>query len=121
MNNILLVEDSRTQAHTYRRLLEGAGYVVRHAMTTDEAFDICLESTPDLVVLDQFLGEKSGLEVCRRLKADIALQVIPILVLTASLKERDHIAALDSGADRFLSKDSPAEELLAVVHGLLKK
>ncbi len=121
MNNILLVEDSRTQAHTYRRLLEGAGYVVRHAMTTDEAFDICLESTPDLVVLDQYLGEKSGLEVCRRLKEDVALQVIPILVLTASLKERDHIAALDSGADRFLSKDSPDEELLAVVNGLLKK
>ena len=121
MNNILLVEDSRTQAHTYRRILEGAGYVVRHAMTVDEAFDICLESTPDLVVLDQFLGEKSGLEVCRRLKEDVALQVIPILVLTASLKEQDHIAALDSGADRFLSKDSPNEELLAVVNGLLKR
>ena len=121
MNNILLVEDSRTQAHTFRRLLEGAGYVVRHAMTADEAFDSCLESTPDLVLLDQYLGDKSGLDVCRRLKEDVALQVIPILVLTASQKERDHIAALDSGADRFLSKDSPDAELLAVVNGLLKK
>ena len=121
MNTILLVEDSRTQAHTYRRLLEGAGYSVRHAMTADEAFDICLESTPDLVLLDQYLGDKSGLDVCRRLKEDVALQVIPILVLTASQKERDHITALDSGADRFLSKDGPDEELLAVVSGLLKK
>ncbi|MGE0605672.1 MAG: response regulator [Pirellulales bacterium] len=121
MNNILLVEDSRTQAHTFRRLLEGAGYTVRHALTADEAFEICLESTPDLVLLDQYLGDKSGLEVCRRLKEDVALQVIPILVLTASQKERDHIAALDSGADRFLSKDGPDEELLAVVGGLLKK
>ena len=68
--------------------VDGAGYVVRHAMTVDEAFDICLESTPDLVVLDQFLGDKSGLEVCRRLKTDVALQVIPILVLTASQKEQ---------------------------------
>jgi DNA-binding response OmpR family regulator len=50
----------------------------------------------------------------------MTLQVIPIVVLTASQKERDHIAALDSGADRFLSKDSPPEELLAVVTGLLK-
>ena len=121
MNTILLVEDSRTQALTYRRLLEGAGYAVRHALTVDEAFAICLESTPDLVLLDQYLGDKSGLEVCRRLKEDVTLQVIPILVLTASLKEQDHIAALDSGADRFLSKDGPPEELLAVVSALLKK
>jgi len=119
-SNILLVEDSRTQAHTYRRLLEGAGYVVRHAMTVDAAFALCLESTPDLVLLDQYLGDKSGLEVCRRLKEDVALQVIPILVLTASQKEQDHIAALDSGADRFLSKDGPDGELLAVISGLLR-
>jgi len=119
-SNILLVEDSRTQAHTYRRLLEGAGYVVRHAMTVDAAFALCLESTPDMVLLDQYLGDKSGLEVCRRLKEDVALQVIPILVLTASQKEQDHIAALDSGADRFLSKDGPHEELLAVISGLLR-
>ncbi|MBC7817560.1 MAG: response regulator, partial [Planctomycetaceae bacterium] len=120
MSGILLVEDSRTQAHTYRRLLEGAGYSVRHAATAEEAFQLCLVATPDLVLLDQYLGDKSGLEVCRRLKSDMALQVIPIVVLTASQKERDHIAALDSGADRFLSKDSPPEELLAVVTGLLK-
>ena len=120
MSGILLVEDSRTQAHTYRLLLEGAGYSVRHAATAEEAFQLCLETTPDLVLLDQYLGDKSGLEVCRRLKSDMALQVIPIVVLTASQKERDHIAALDSGADRFLSKDSPPEELLAVVTGLLK-
>lgn len=119
-SRILLVEDSRTQAMTYRRLLEDAGYVVRHAMTIESAFEICLESTPDLVLLDQYLGEKSGLEVCRRLKEDVTLQVIPILVLTASQKEQDHIVALDSGADRFLSKDGPHEELLAVINGLLK-
>lgn len=120
MSGILLIEDSRTQAHTYRCLLEGAGYSVRHAATAEEAFQLCLETTPDLVLLDQYLGDKSGLEVCRRLKSDMTFQVIPIVVLTASQKERDHIAALDSGADRFLSKDSAAEELLAVVTGLLK-
>jgi CheY-like chemotaxis protein len=120
MSDILLIEDSRTQAHAYRRLLEGAGYRVRCAATPEEAFERCLESTPDLVLLDQYLGETSGLEVCRRLKGDIALQVVPIVVLTASHKERDHVAALDAGADRFVSKESPHEELLAVINGLLK-
>lgn len=120
MSDILLIEDSRVQAVTYRRLLEEAGHTVRHAATAEEAFQVCLDTTPDIVVLDQYLGDKSGLEVCRRLKGDITLQVIPILVLTGSQKERDHIAALDAGADRFLSKESTDEQLLAVVAGLLK-
>lgn len=120
MSDILLIEDSRVQAVTYKRLLEQAGHSVRHAASADEAFQLCLRATPDLVVLDQYLGEKSGLEVCRRLKGDMTLQVIPILVLTGSQKERDHIAALDAGADQFLSKESPDEQLLAVITGLLK-
>ena len=120
MNNILLVEDSRTQAHIYQGLLEEAGFQVRHTVSAEGAFQLCLEASPDLVILDQYLGDKSGLEVCQRLKSDLALQVIPILVLTASRQEKDHIAALDAGADRFLSKDAPAEELIAVVSGLLR-
>ncbi len=120
MPDILLIEDSRVQAVTYKRTMQAAGHTVRHAASAEEALQICIEATPDLVVLDQYLGQKSGLEVCRRLKGDIALQVIPILVLTGSMKERDHIAALDAGADRFLSKESTDEQLLAVITGLLK-
>ncbi|MEO8493758.1 MAG: response regulator [Planctomycetota bacterium] len=120
MSDILLIEDSRVQAATYKRLLQNAGYSVRHAASAEEAFQICLEATPDLVVLDQYLGDKSGLEVCRRLKGDMTLQIIPILVLTGSQKERDHIAALNAGADQFLSKESTDEQLLAVISGLLK-
>ena len=120
MADILLIEDSRVQAHTYKRLLEEAGYAVRHAATAEEGFRLCVEATPNLVVLDQYLGEKSGLELCRRIKGDVSLQVIPILVLTASQKECDHVAALDAGADRFLSKESRPEQLLAMIHGLLK-
>ncbi len=120
MSEILLIEDSRIQALTYGRLLQQAGYAVRHASSAEEAFQLCYETFPDLVVLDQYLGNKSGLEVCRRLKADSTLQIIPVVVLTDSQRERDHIAALEAGADRFLSKESPHEDLLAVVESLLK-
>lgn len=121
MSDILLVEDSRTQAFTYRKLLEQAGYSVRHVTTPQEALAACRESAPDLVLLDQYLENRSGLEVCLHLKQDLNLQVIPVLVLTGSQKNKDHIAALDAGADRFLSKDSPDDELLAMVNGLLKQ
>ncbi len=120
MAEILLIEDSRVQAHTYKRLLVQAGHSVRHAATADDALQLCLDAAPDLVVLDQYLGDKSGLEVCRRLKDDLSLQIIPVLVLTGSQKEADHIAALEAGADRFLSKTSSDEDLLAVINGLLK-
>jgi signal transduction histidine kinase len=119
MAHILLVEDSRTQALVGTRLLEGAGHSVSLAMTVAEAIELCLETTPDLVILDQYLGEESGLEACRRIKGDIALQLIPVLVLTGSAEERDHIEALDAGADRFLSKGSPPQEMLAAVDRLL--
>ena len=88
-------------------------------MTVAEAIELCLDTTPDLVILDQYLGEESGLEACRRIKGDIALQLIPVLVLTGSAEERDHIEALEAGADRFLSKGSPPQEMLAAVDRLL--
>lgn len=120
MSDVLLIEDSRVQALTYAGLLETAGHRVRLAASPDDAFNQCMESTPDLMIVDQYLGERSGLEVCRRIKGDLTLQFIPIIVLTGSRRERDHIAALEAGADRFLSKEDPPEQLLAVVAGLLK-
>ena len=58
--------------------------------------------------------------MCRRIKSDMSLSIIPVLVLTGSRKDKDHIAALDADADAFLPKDSTAEELLAVVSRLLE-
>jgi len=120
MSDILLIEDSPIQSLAYRRLLEQAGHLVRCAESAEGAYEACRESYPDLVILDQYLGDKSGLEVCRRLKSDPALQIVPILVLTGSHREQDHIAALEAGADRFLCKDNPTENLLATVDSLLK-
>ncbi|SFJ33614.1 response regulator [Planctomicrobium piriforme] len=120
MSDILLIEDSRIQALTYRRLLEQAGYRVRHAETAERAFAECRTAFPDLILLDQHLADRSGLEICRHIKTDPALQLIPILVLTGSQREQDHIAALEAGADHFLSKEESHSSLLAVIDSLLK-
>jgi CheY-like chemotaxis protein/HPt (histidine-containing phosphotransfer) domain-containing protein len=120
MSDLLLIEDSRVQALTYTRLLRAAGYQVRHAESAEQAFLQCQQAMPDLIILDQYLGDKSGLDVCRRFKGDATLQVVPLVVLTGSQRERDHIAALDAGADRFVSKENPPEQLLALINGLLR-
>ena len=102
-----------------RRQFEDAGYTVEHVATADAAIRVCYDRTPDLVVLDQNLGEDSGTSVCRRIKSDLTLSVIPVLVLTASDRERDHIEALEAGGDAFLPKGSPWPDVLAVVGRLL--
>lgn len=119
MSRILLVEDSRVQAMLAIRMLKKAGYEVEHASTGEQALKVCYDSPPDIVLQDQHLAEMSGLEVCRRIKNDIALSSIPVLALTAGNKEKDHLAALDAGADSFLPKDSPTSQLLAVIARLI--
>lgn len=120
MTRILLVEDSKVQALVTRRLLENAGYTVEHAANAEEAVKCCYENAPDLVVSDQELGEVSGLEVCRRIKSDISLSVIPVLMLTGSQFQKHHVAALDAGADAFVSKESPPGELMALISRLVE-
>jgi signal transduction histidine kinase/HPt (histidine-containing phosphotransfer) domain-containing protein len=120
MARVLLVEDSKVQAHVAKIVLQGAGHTVEHVTTAEAALKACYEDPPAIVLQDQHLAEMSGLEVCRRIKSDIALAAIPVLVLTAGNRERDHIGALDSGADAFLPKDSPSNELLAVIARLVE-
>ena len=120
MSLILLVEDSKVQAMVTQHRLEGVGYTVEHVRTVEEALKVCYDSTPDLVISDQELAEVSGLEVCRRIKSDVALSVIPVLMLTGSHAQKHHVAALDAGADAYLSKDSSSDELLAVISRLLE-
>jgi len=120
MSRILLVEDSRVQAIVAQRLLEGAGYTVEHVLSVDEALKVCYESTPDLVVSDHELGEGSGLEICRRMKSEAALSSIPVLMLCGSNLQKYRVAAMDAGADAFLTKDSSNDELLAVISRLLE-
>lgn len=119
MPEALLVEDSPVQALLVKRALQAAGYTVEHATTAEQALKTCYNSPPDIVLQDQHLAEMSGLEVCRRIKNDIVLSNIPVLALTAGNREKEHIAALDAGADAFLPKDSPGEQLLAVMARLI--
>ncbi len=120
MSKILLVEDSRTQALTYTRVLEEDGHTVEHVTTVAEGVEACIERTPDLVLLDYYLAEGSGVDLCSRLKMDEMLQIIPVIVLTASRRKEDEIKALSLGADAFLSKDCSDQELLAMTSRLVE-
>jgi two-component system, OmpR family, KDP operon response regulator KdpE len=115
---ILIVDDEPSILATMAPLLRGRGYEVSTATTGHAALDGVDRQPPQLVILDLGLPDMDGVEVCRRLREGRA---IPILVLSARGAEPDKVAALDAGADDYVTKPFGAEELLARVRVALRR
>ncbi len=121
MSHIVVVEDSPTQAAAIDMALVSAGHTVRHFLEASGLIDECLVSAPDLLIVDLNLGEGTGgLELCRQFKANLSLQTLPLLILTSSTVPEDRLRAMEAGADRFLTKDSEASQVLATVDSLVR-
>jgi two-component system, OmpR family, KDP operon response regulator KdpE len=115
---ILVVDDEPQILRSLRTTLAAHGYDVQTAATGEAALAAVDGRLPDLVVLDLVLPGVSGLEVCRRLRARSSL---PIVVLSARGDERDKVAALDLGADDYLTKPFGVNELLARIRAALRR
>jgi two-component system KDP operon response regulator KdpE len=98
--------------------LPARGYEVRTAPGGEEALDEIRKEAPDLIVLDLVMPKISGLEVCRRVRE---FSSVPIIVLSAKGSESDKIAALDLGADDYVTKPFSLDELLARVRAVLRR
>jgi len=115
---ILIVDDEPSILATMAPLLRGRGYEVSTATTGHAALDGVDRQPPQLIILDLGLPDMDGVEVCRRLREGRA---IPILVLSARGAEQDKVAALDAGADDYVTKPFGAEELLSRVRVALRR
>jgi two-component system, OmpR family, KDP operon response regulator KdpE len=107
---ILIVDDEPQILRALRAGLTAHGYAVVSAMDGEQALDVAASESPDAVILDLNLPKRSGLEVCRSLRE---WSHIPIIVLSVRDAERDKVAALDLGADDYLTKPFGTDELLA--------
>ncbi len=116
--HILLVDDEVALQRTIAPLLRGRGYEVTIAGTGHDALASVERDRPDLMVLDLGLPDLDGIEVCRRTRARWDL---PILVLSARGADRDKVAALDEGADDYVTKPFSPEELLARIRVALRR
>jgi two-component system KDP operon response regulator KdpE len=115
---ILIVDDEPNIIGTLSSLLRTRGYDVRSAMTGRAAIDVVERDKPDLVILDLGLPDMAGVDVCRQIRQSISA---PILVLSARGAEGDKVAALDAGADDYVTKPFGAEELLARIRVALRR
>ncbi len=116
--DILVIDDEVQIRRLLRITLESAGHAVREAENGRLGLDEIARRAPDAVILDLGLPDLSGLEVLRQLRE---WSRVPVLVLTVLAAETDKIAALDGGADDYLTKPFGGGELLARLRAILRR
>ena len=114
---ILVVDDEIEIVRALQRSLTAHGFEVFTVGSGEEALEAIAHHRPDLMVLDLGLPGMSGLEVCRRVRAQSSL---PIIVLSVKDTERDKVMALDLGADDYVSKPFGMDEVLARIRTALR-
>ena len=115
---VLVVDDEQSIRRAVGRALTARGYQVELATDGEQALTAAAAFQPDLVVLDLNLPALDGLSVCRQLRG---WSSVPILILSVREDEADKVAALDLGADDYLTKPFGIDELMARVRALLRR
>ncbi len=115
---ILVVDDEQAIRRYLRASLNAHGYIVSEASNGREALDAVASDHPDMLILDLGLPDLDGLEVTRRLRE---WSHIPIIILSVREQERDKIAALDAGADDYLTKPFGTGELMARMRAAVRR
>jgi signal transduction histidine kinase len=119
---ILIVEDSPTQAERLRRLIQSKSYRVRVAANGKLALALIHEYRPHLVLSDIIMPEMNGYELCRAIKSDPELADIPVILVTALNDAKDIIRGIECGADNFIRKPYSEDYLLSrISHMLVNK
>lgn len=121
MKRILIIEDDRDIVELVRYNLEKEGFQVAASGDGLSGLAQLKNSPPDLLLLDLMLPKLSGLEICKDIRREGALNQLPILMLTARGDEADRVVGLELGADDYVTKPFSPRELVARVKALLRR
>lgn len=112
IKKILVVDDEKPIYAYLQKKFAKLGYTALTAEDGEEAVATALLNLPDVIILDVKLPKLSGIEVCRRLKADERTKNIPILMLSAKAQSNEIKEGLEAGADKYLCKPIGFPDLL---------
>ena len=115
---VLICDDQPIIHETLGVYLESEGFEHASAMNGQEALDKAALLKPDMIILDLMMPAKSGIEVCRELRAQSR---VPIIMLTAKGEEIDRVLGLELGADDYIVKPFSAREVVARVKAVLRR
>jgi two-component system alkaline phosphatase synthesis response regulator PhoP len=121
LKRILIIEDDKDIVELVRYNLANEGFEVIAVADGSSGLASLRKAAPDLLILDLMLPRMPGLEVCKEIRRDSALNRLPILMLTARGEEADRVVGLEMGADDYVTKPFSPRELVARVKALLRR
>jgi len=116
---ILIADDEPDIVTSLEFLMRGGDYEVRVAINGEEALRLAESFRPDVVLLDVMMPQRSGFEVCQKIRANPALQEIKIIMLTAKGRNAERDRGLNLGANAYVTKPFSTKEIMNTVRGLL--
>jgi two-component system, chemotaxis family, response regulator PixH len=116
---ILVIDDTQTDLQTAALTLQKAGFDVSTAQSEAEARNRIAKQTPELIVLDVVLPDRSGFEFCRALKEDAATNKIPVVMCSSKNSKMDIYWGMQQGADAYLPKPVDTDDLIKTVKRLI--
>ena len=120
LKKVVIAEDDDAIAHMVNMALGDAGFLCLRARDGEEALKLVKAHDPDVLVLDVMMPRVDGLEVARRLKADVMWSRTPILMLTALAGIDDQVQGIEAGADAYMSKPFDLREFGAKCKALIR-
>ena len=118
---ILCVDDDEQILDHLCNVLSAQGYAILLARSGFDALALAFSKKPDLILLDLFLPDISGEEVCRELRRHAPTAKVPVIMLTVRREEADKVRGLEIGADDYVTKPYSAQVLLARIMALLRR
>jgi DNA-binding response OmpR family regulator len=119
--SVLVVEDDREINQLVGAYAELCGYEYRPALNGTMALSEARREAPSAVILDLMLPDVDGFEVCRRLRGELSLKAIPIIILSALSSEKDKALGRACGADAYLTKPFNPDQLMNALLEYAKK
>lgn len=121
MSRILVVDDSPTEVHVLKTLLERHGHEVLTATSGEEGLTQARSGQPDVILMDVVMPGLNGFQATRQLAQDEATAAIPVIVVTTKDQETDRVWALRQGARDYIVKPVSEQDLLARLDDVLRR
>lgn len=118
---ILIIDDDHLVRETVRLALKHAGFDVVTLEAPETARLVVRQSKPDCIIMDLYMPERNGLEICRELKQDEQTKDIPIMIFTGSTETIDVMSGIEAGAFTYVAKPIDGKVLVEKINQVLEK
>jgi twitching motility two-component system response regulator PilH len=119
MASILVVDDSPTEIHVFKTMLEKHGHSVSTAQSGEEGVERAKEVKPDLILMDVVMPGLNGFQATRQLGNDASTSHIPVIVVTTKDQETDKVWAMRQGAKDYIVKPAKEQDLIERINSIL--